>query len=149
MHSTPVGKPTLSVCHAPLVLLRVCRSWREIALTTPQLWKSVDLALPFHLSQIAGPTVYPNLQIQARMTLIIDHIGQWFERSTNCPLSVTLRGAPFNGAMMSDIASRLAVHSSRWESIITIYNEEADRPALEASHLSTITSVSSYTTQGF
>ena len=114
MHSTPVGKPTLSICHAPLVLLRVCRSWREIALTTPQLWKSVDLTIPPHLCSIGA---YANSQSQQRSALIIEQIDRWLERSVNCPLSVTLRGSPFDRVMISSIASRVAVHSSRWESI--------------------------------
>ncbi|KAJ7623479.1 hypothetical protein FB45DRAFT_709528, partial [Roridomyces roridus] len=36
-------KPDL--LEAPLVLLRICEQWREIAMTTPALWSSLSINL--------------------------------------------------------------------------------------------------------
>ncbi|KAJ7359347.1 hypothetical protein DFH08DRAFT_769263 [Mycena albidolilacea] len=37
------GFHTLSPSHAPLLVSSVCRRWREVALSTPRLWLSLDL----------------------------------------------------------------------------------------------------------
>jgi hypothetical protein len=57
--ATGLGKSPSSICHPPLVLLRVCKMWREIALTTPQLWTSVEPEIPAHLlhSSESGPDI--------------------------------------------------------------------------------------------
>ncbi|KAJ6451470.1 hypothetical protein C8R47DRAFT_301112 [Mycena vitilis] len=57
---------------APLLLTRVCGLWRQIAISTPELWAAFDL-------EIGWPE--PNLQ----------QIGQtWLERARDRPLSVKL-----------------------------------------------------------
>ncbi|KAJ6457026.1 hypothetical protein C8R47DRAFT_915790, partial [Mycena vitilis] len=40
------GRVRPSVNKPPLVLAQICRQWREIALSLPELWASVDLRLP-------------------------------------------------------------------------------------------------------
>ncbi|KAK7000465.1 F-box domain-containing protein [Favolaschia claudopus] len=59
---------------APILFLRVCRLWRDIALATPMLWTKI---------QIDTPPCGPN------------HLGlceMWLKRARSLPLSVTLRG---------------------------------------------------------
>ncbi|KAJ7500974.1 hypothetical protein B0H11DRAFT_752822, partial [Mycena galericulata] len=36
------GRVQPSATKAPLVLARVCRQWRDVALATPRLWSSID-----------------------------------------------------------------------------------------------------------
>ncbi|KAK7000430.1 hypothetical protein R3P38DRAFT_3369512 [Favolaschia claudopus] len=59
----------------PILLLRVCRLWRDIALATPMLWTKIQItnSLP------CGPN---------RLRLC----SMWLERARGLPLSVTLRG---------------------------------------------------------
>ncbi|KAK7054702.1 hypothetical protein VNI00_003165 [Paramarasmius palmivorus] len=38
--------PVRSVAEAPLLLTNICRSWREIAITTPRLWRAIHFVFP-------------------------------------------------------------------------------------------------------
>ncbi|KAJ7045074.1 hypothetical protein C8F04DRAFT_1067615 [Mycena alexandri] len=57
---------------APLLLLQICRTWREIALSTPHLWDSLHLRLA---------TLRPETQ---------KGIADWFSRAGSCPLTFSL-----------------------------------------------------------
>ncbi|KAF8961064.1 hypothetical protein BDZ97DRAFT_2077059 [Flammula alnicola] len=58
----------------PLLLAAVCKTWREIALTTPQLWASANIFL--RNSDLRGS--------QAEL------VKQWLDRSGQLPLSISL-----------------------------------------------------------
>ncbi|KAF8506356.1 hypothetical protein BU17DRAFT_100806 [Hysterangium stoloniferum] len=52
LHCIPSSEKELrgiSFIDAPLLLLQVCRSWRQIALETPNIWTSLDFTYPFRL----------------------------------------------------------------------------------------------------
>ncbi|KAJ7757583.1 hypothetical protein B0H16DRAFT_1885596 [Mycena metata] len=55
---------------APLLLLQVCRTWRDIALSTPFLWSSLHL----------GPK-------EVRGAKIDKIVADWFDRAGSCPLT--------------------------------------------------------------
>ncbi|KIM41405.1 hypothetical protein M413DRAFT_27763 [Hebeloma cylindrosporum] len=40
------SRPGLNVSEAPLLLTRVCRGWKSIAIETPQLWSSIRVNIP-------------------------------------------------------------------------------------------------------
>ncbi|KIK66067.1 hypothetical protein GYMLUDRAFT_158552, partial [Collybiopsis luxurians FD-317 M1] len=61
---------------APLVLTRICRSWRRIALDTPRLWQSLHVYLP------------PNLS-NAACSRRIEGVTAWLERSGSLPISIS------------------------------------------------------------
>ncbi|KAJ7174955.1 hypothetical protein C8R43DRAFT_975599 [Mycena crocata] len=76
----------MSVREAPLLLCRVCSTWRALALATPILWASVHLHLGFIL------------QSDSRTHAVV----QWLQRSAACPLALSVSGLPagaFDGAM--------------------------------------------------
>ncbi|KAF7366765.1 F-box domain-containing protein [Mycena sanguinolenta] len=52
---------------APMLLMNICRAWTEVALSTPELWASIDLR-------------------HSR----IDVLQSWLHRAQHCPLSITL-----------------------------------------------------------
>ncbi|KAJ6508560.1 hypothetical protein C8R45DRAFT_446675 [Mycena sanguinolenta] len=64
---------------APLLLGRVSRHWRSVAYSTPVLWSSIHIPPLDYLD--TPPHIFRRFEgiIQA-----------WFERSTTCPLSVSL-----------------------------------------------------------
>ncbi|KAJ7608105.1 hypothetical protein DFH06DRAFT_1347140 [Mycena polygramma] len=57
----------------PLVLARVCRAWRAIAVSTPRLWASLELTIP--------PRHPPQL---------FNFFGLWLSRSNTCPLTLVV-----------------------------------------------------------
>ncbi|KAJ7157205.1 hypothetical protein C8R46DRAFT_1004100, partial [Mycena filopes] len=91
-----VDQPSPHPGLAPLLLLRVCRTWKEIALSTPHLWDSL------HLSDSTLPS--PNT-----MTKVVTG---WFGRAGSSPLTLSLRtqwslGADAIGTILSPLAPRL------------------------------------------
>ncbi|KAJ2936764.1 hypothetical protein H1R20_g327, partial [Candolleomyces eurysporus] len=120
MHSIPPTasrRSNLSICHAPMVLLRVCKLWREIALTTPQLWASVELSTVPHLYDSSGNAL--SVKQQQRVALFLEQFDRWLELSESYPLSISARGPPFDPGDITtqSLASKVAIHSRRWESI--------------------------------
>ncbi|KAJ7474722.1 hypothetical protein FB451DRAFT_1246432 [Mycena latifolia] len=61
---------------APLLLVQVCRSWREIALGTGDLWKSADVSFE------SNSRPYTN---------VCRILSRWFPRAVGRPLSLTVR----------------------------------------------------------
>ncbi|KAJ7186439.1 hypothetical protein C8R46DRAFT_1057195 [Mycena filopes] len=122
---------------APLVLAQICRQWREIALATPQLWRSVDFA--FMSGKSMG--MYPDIRFRtvsysdgedsddsgaeerkrvasyardAPYDGACSLIRTWFHRAKGCPLSITLRCAPTRPAMPPKILPTIAEFCAHW-----------------------------------
>jgi hypothetical protein len=92
-HSHP--KPT--PCTAPMLLLRVCHAWAEIAVSTPALWVAIRVDV-----------------------LGVKFLQAWLQRARNYPLSISLRRS-FNsriGILLRQYAKQLK-H-------LKIYDEELD-----------------------
>jgi hypothetical protein len=71
--------PRLSIKEAPIVLARVCSTWRSIVLSTPRLWSSFEVEI-----QGSGPSgLLHDTRLMRRMKL-------WLERSSCSPLSIRL-----------------------------------------------------------
>ncbi|KAF8956474.1 hypothetical protein BDZ97DRAFT_1851695 [Flammula alnicola] len=91
---------TSTAISAPLILSSVCQKWREIALTTPQLWTSVPLRLT--------PRSHRSLIQLAR---------EWIGRSGQLPLLLNLYldpddyGSPIIIRRLIKLINR---HSTRW-----------------------------------
>ncbi|KAJ7752703.1 hypothetical protein B0H14DRAFT_2980175 [Mycena olivaceomarginata] len=65
---------------APLLLLRVCRTWSDIAVSTPRLWVCLHLDLRF---RDVGE-------------LVEKKIEDWFLRAGACALSFSVQGHPYD-----------------------------------------------------
>ncbi|KAJ7784082.1 hypothetical protein B0H16DRAFT_1681629 [Mycena metata] len=74
-----VGELGLQSNTAPLSLTAVCRSWRDIALSTPTLWSTMEICFAYIPSTVV-----------AQPGLVELFITQWLRRSGECPLSLTL-----------------------------------------------------------
>ncbi|KAJ7123304.1 hypothetical protein C8R43DRAFT_1241181 [Mycena crocata] len=66
----------MSTREAPLLLCRVCRTWRALALATPRIWASLHIHLGFILQG--------KQRAQA--------LTQWLQRAAGCPLSLSICG---------------------------------------------------------
>ncbi|KAJ7757576.1 hypothetical protein B0H16DRAFT_1314453 [Mycena metata] len=67
---------------APLLPLQVCRTWREIALSTPGLWDSLHVDLD-RLIRVPRDVRLPYPEIERI-------IADWFGRAGACPLTLSL-----------------------------------------------------------
>ncbi|KAK7001438.1 hypothetical protein R3P38DRAFT_3049120 [Favolaschia claudopus] len=66
----------MSASEAPLLLGRICSSWRALSFATPRLWASLHV-------------VERSLTHEVR-TIRLEAIKMWLERAGRCPLSISL-----------------------------------------------------------
>ncbi|KAF5373054.1 hypothetical protein D9758_001524 [Tetrapyrgos nigripes] len=72
--------PTRSLTEAPLLLTLVCKTWREICLTTPRLWSALHIYIPhLHCKR------FTQTMLQRKQG-----VEEWFARSGDTPLSLSL-----------------------------------------------------------
>ncbi|KAJ6589372.1 hypothetical protein B0H19DRAFT_1226909 [Mycena capillaripes] len=99
MHFVPTYPrfPPLTGILSPNCLTQVCRTWRDIALAIPTLWR----AIPLSFNDI-------NSERQAQI------ITDWLSRSRSCPLSIRIHEEeyPFLDALEAPMR-----HHARWECI--------------------------------
>nr|GAT56694.1 predicted protein [Mycena chlorophos] len=75
LHTLPERRNTaLDASEGPLLLMRVCRYWRDLTLATPRLWASIHLVLSPHASG-----------------RLVNCLDDWLARSRAVPLSITMQ----------------------------------------------------------
>ncbi|KAJ7458771.1 hypothetical protein B0H11DRAFT_184017 [Mycena galericulata] len=84
---------------SPSFLCRICRQWRDVALSTPVLWNALRLDL-----------VFPRLYEQQLHLLEL-----WLQRSGGCPLSLEL--SCYCGIPDDSFVKAIVHHAHRWEDI--------------------------------
>ncbi|KAJ6532265.1 hypothetical protein DFH09DRAFT_1182549 [Mycena vulgaris] len=87
--------------NAPLLLLRICRQWRSIAIATPRLW--VDLHL--------------NLDTLKWGNELEKAIVEWFRRAGSCPLSFSVWGFYMKSAESKAIRDTLVRYAPQLERV--------------------------------
>ncbi|KAJ7493170.1 hypothetical protein B0H11DRAFT_951134 [Mycena galericulata] len=88
---------------SPTLLSSVCRKWREIALSTPNLWRAISITIPMD-SHI----------FESKWRLL----ETWLARSRKSPLSINLADDRHAEALDSEIApfiQAILPHCNRWE----------------------------------
>ncbi|KAJ7158726.1 hypothetical protein C8R46DRAFT_1110063 [Mycena filopes] len=80
VHCLPDDCVHPSIQRAPLIFLRVCRTWTNIASSTPDLWTTLHVDVDEHRHAI--PTADTLEAI----------LNTWFERAGACPLTLVVRG---------------------------------------------------------
>ncbi|KAJ6560158.1 hypothetical protein B0H19DRAFT_109672 [Mycena capillaripes] len=98
VHFLPVypSCPPLAGLLSPILLTQICRKWREIALTTPALWRAITLSgNPFPLN----------------------HIIRMLSRSGSCPLSIRMDEDEddIHEIRASELLAAAVTHCERWE----------------------------------
>ncbi|KAK6977963.1 hypothetical protein R3P38DRAFT_3294578 [Favolaschia claudopus] len=85
--------------YSPTCLILVCREWYSVAITTPALWRAMQIGFPFHLlpSHEGGPAL-------ARL---------WLDRSGCLPLSIHASDMHVYNAF--DFFQDVCRHCHRWE----------------------------------
>ncbi|KAI3602748.1 hypothetical protein WG66_008108 [Moniliophthora roreri] len=120
--------PTHTIHQAPLLLTSICRSWREVAITTPRLWNRIHILLRYPRS----PPVTDFFR--SLMKASAEGLDSWLERSGTMPLTLSLcADTPFDSlwdraawimtemdeieALYVDFARHLLPYASRWKSL--------------------------------
>ncbi|KAH7918678.1 hypothetical protein BV22DRAFT_1076017 [Leucogyrophana mollusca] len=102
---------------APLLLTRICRSWRQVALATPRLWCSLYVG-PSHRVQQQALSFYHT----------------WLSRARSVPLSIAvdtrLVHAPFNPMWRFEVTELLKRYTSRCSCLYVMFDEEASLHAM-------------------
>ncbi|KAJ7085982.1 hypothetical protein C8R43DRAFT_312225 [Mycena crocata] len=119
----PNGRVRPSKTAAPLLLAQICRQWREIALSTPGLWRSVDFTFKTGVS-VGGNDWIRSTGSYSLATGWVNTDSPydgackltqaWFRRSRSCSLFITLRCEPKRRAFPPNILPVLAEFSRYW-----------------------------------
>ncbi|KAJ7879498.1 hypothetical protein B0H14DRAFT_2566679 [Mycena olivaceomarginata] len=80
----------MSAQEAPVILGRICSSWRTISYSFPRLWSSLHIVEPVYESLNAS--LY-----QAKVAQRLEVADIWLRRSGTCPLSISLQSNLDNG----------------------------------------------------
>ncbi|KAJ7689574.1 hypothetical protein B0H17DRAFT_1011977 [Mycena rosella] len=76
----------MSAAEAPVLLGRICSSWRAITLSTPRLWASVHIVEPLPHHEGYSPAASTD-KLEPRL----ETTRTWLGRSGQCPLSISLQ----------------------------------------------------------
>ncbi|KAF7334589.1 hypothetical protein MVEN_02288800 [Mycena venus] len=82
----PECPPSFGI-YSPMLLCRICRHWRAIALKCPVLWRAISIRIPWTQSD---DTLARHLEV----------LKSWLARSGDCPLSFTLDFEGFSQNIM-------------------------------------------------
>ncbi|TDL22670.1 hypothetical protein BD410DRAFT_212844 [Rickenella mellea] len=99
------GFPCPSRREAPLLLGRVCRTWREVTLNTPQLWAQITLS--FSLIQ----------DIWVSKSFHEIGLPEWLRRSGTCPLSFGIEWHSELHSLAPFFSITLRAEAHRWKAI--------------------------------
>ncbi|KAJ7042009.1 hypothetical protein C8F04DRAFT_1030941 [Mycena alexandri] len=118
----------MSATEAPVLLGRICSSWRAISLATPRLWTRL------HVVDLSQPRGGPNPLVDAKVAQRVEVLNMWLSRSGELPLSISIYGTA------RDLLQTLLPFAARWQHIQTVQHSlepwsriaEADVPMLES-----------------
>ncbi|KAJ7756312.1 hypothetical protein B0H16DRAFT_1886058 [Mycena metata] len=106
LHFLPIypASPPCAGPLSPLLLCRICRRWRIVALSTPTLWRAISMDF-FSKTH--------DLPIQE-----LELLENWVSRSGKCPLSVSVRiGNLLDPLLMDRLLHAVMAHCRRWEHV--------------------------------
>ncbi|KAJ7512814.1 hypothetical protein B0H11DRAFT_2267867 [Mycena galericulata] len=104
----------MSAREAPVLLGRICSSWRTISLSTPRLWASLHIVGRGVLSRNDND-VASTLE-DSKAAQILEVTQTWLGRSGQCPLSISLH-SPHPLPSAHFILQLLISLASRWQSV--------------------------------
>ncbi|KAJ6594565.1 hypothetical protein B0H19DRAFT_1056835 [Mycena capillaripes] len=118
----------MSALEAPVILGRICSSWRTISLSTPRLWSRLHIVEPtrpymYNSSYVPKPGAF-----EAKVAQRLEVANIWLRRSGNCPLSISLesnldqgRTPPFTPSLSAPntelFMNVIISFASRWQNI--------------------------------
>ncbi|KAJ7160087.1 hypothetical protein C8R46DRAFT_1285428 [Mycena filopes] len=109
----------MSASEAPVLLGRICSSWRALSLSTPRLWAKLHIVEPPHYFGL-------DPESQNKIAQRLQVTKSWLARSGEYPLSISLQyppgGAPVDTALDVDplggfLLQALIPYAHRWQHI--------------------------------
>ncbi|KAJ7437728.1 hypothetical protein FB451DRAFT_1570557 [Mycena latifolia] len=127
----------MSAAEAPVLLGRICSSWRAISLSTPRLWSRVH---------VVEPSCPPNdvALFEEKLVQRRETTTAWLNRSGHCPLSISLQCTCDSTTGPTSVGQNCVIQAllpfaSRWEHITLasglaamVHLTEADVPMLKS-----------------
>jgi hypothetical protein len=103
--------PPLTGPSSPELLTQICSQWRNIALSTPRLWRGIKVHYEIRM--------YPGLVSLPSCAFDLQTVTKWLLRSKDCPLSLSiiLEMPSHLDPTPNHFAQAISAHSSRWEYI--------------------------------
>ncbi|KAF7370257.1 hypothetical protein MSAN_00656800 [Mycena sanguinolenta] len=112
----------MSAQEAPVLLGRICSSWRAISFSAPRLWSRLHVAkptVPYNINSTTAVCAY-----EAKIAQRLEVAAAWLRRSGTCPLSVSLQSSHHYDLRTAYDTSRtdpfmdiLIPFASRWKDI--------------------------------
>ncbi|KAL0573261.1 hypothetical protein V5O48_008688 [Marasmius crinis-equi] len=104
----------------------ICRSWREVALSTPALWNGIHVFLPRFLPRYSSSSDYISTITRKK-----EGLKRWLERSGSLPLTIWIailfpsdllvavddRQLTEDVGILEDVLRLIATYSRKWRSI--------------------------------
>ncbi|PPR04009.1 hypothetical protein CVT24_010502 [Panaeolus cyanescens] len=113
--------PSFDPNEAPLLIARVCRTWRTVVLSTPRLWSTFEV-------EITGS---PGGTVSAYDLHIMSTMKHWLQRSKNYPLSVRVSHIPssrIHDPRSAELLSLLIPEIRRWRHVELLIPAASIRP---------------------
>ncbi|KAJ7933941.1 hypothetical protein B0H13DRAFT_2650413 [Mycena leptocephala] len=108
----------MSADEAPVILGRICSSWRTISLSTPRLWSSLHIVEPT-CPYSSSPGLY-----EAKVAQRLEVTNVWLRRSGTCPLSISFESnhhaitpSPSPSSNIDLFLNALIPFASQWQNI--------------------------------
>ncbi|KAI5822919.1 hypothetical protein K523DRAFT_377056 [Schizophyllum commune Tattone D] len=111
----------LSPDEPPILLTRVCRAWREVALSTPELWASFHVVCtPFDTDMSEQARQVVELRLRA--------VETWLARSGTWPLDISIHAEYLpvsgNASTVTSVLRTVLSHSRRWRDLAVVATME-------------------------
>ncbi|KAJ7762580.1 hypothetical protein B0H16DRAFT_1529275 [Mycena metata] len=113
----------MSAAEAPVLLGRICSSWRAISLTTPRLWSRLHIVEPSP-SHSGSHFASDGAILEEKLAQRLETTQIWLGRSGQCPLSISLHGSHWEHLQGDVLVSKTPLFmgaiipfTSRWENI--------------------------------
>ncbi|KAJ7465333.1 hypothetical protein B0H11DRAFT_63294 [Mycena galericulata] len=97
-----------------LRLSQICGQWREVALTTPELWSSVYLEFTARRPYDGLSMLFDGVDPEPDPDHTYDVLELWFTRAAGYPLSVTMICNDLRVGIPPRLIDLVALHSAQW-----------------------------------